>query len=284
MNFLNFIDHPLVGTPYGSALDLCIVLAIACWVLSIITREYSWVDRLWSVVPAVYCLIVAVDLEFQLVRVNVMTVLATVWAIRLTFNYALKGGYWIGGEDYRWVYLRKQMGSLQFQLMNVVVVAIGQMAIVWLFTSPIHQAWVYAERPMGWLDFVAIQVFLVLLTLESIADAQMWQFQQNKKRLIQEEIEVERPFLDSGLFRFCRHPSYFCEMGMWVTFYLFAISASGQFWHWTGLGWVLLILVFQGSTRLAEQISSEKYPAYSKYQARVPKLIPFTRLGCIPEK
>ena len=120
MSFLNFINHPLVGTPYGSALDLCIVLAIACWVLSILTRDYSWVDRLWSVVPAVYCLIVAVDLEFQSVRVNVMTVLATLWAIRLTFNYARKGGYWIGGEDYRWIYLRKQMSSLQFQLMNVV--------------------------------------------------------------------------------------------------------------------------------------------------------------------
>ncbi|MXZ35842.1 MAG: DUF1295 domain-containing protein [Acidobacteria bacterium] len=284
MNFLNFIDHPLVGTPYGAALDLCIVLAIASWVLSILTREYSWVDRLWSVVPAVYCLIVAVDLEFRSVRVTVMTMLATVWAIRLTFNHALKGGYWIGGEDYRWIYVRKQMSSLQFQLMNVVVVAIGQMAVVWLFTSPIHQAWVYAERPMGWLDFVAIQVFLVLLTFESIADAQMWQFQQNKKRLIKEGVEVERPFMDGGLFRFCRHPSYFCEMGMWVTFYVFAISASGQFWHWTGLGCVLLILVFQGSTRLAEQISSEKYPAYSNYQASVPKLIPFTRLGCIPEE
>ena len=283
MNSLNFINHPLVGTPYGSALDLCIVLATTCWVLSILTREYSWVDRLWSVLPAVYCLIVALDLEFQSVRVNVMTLLATMWAIRLTFNYSRKGGYWIGGEDYRWIYLRKQMSSLQFQLMNVIVVAIGQMAVVWLFTSPIHQAWVYAERPMGWLDFAAVVVFLALLAFESIADAQMWRFQQNKKRLVQEGVEVERPFMDSGLFRFCRHPSYFCEMGMWVTFYAFAVSASGQFWHWTGLGCVLLILVFQGSTRLAEQISSKKYPAYSKYQASVPKLIPFTRLGCIPE-
>ena len=41
MNFLNFINHPLVGTPYGFALDLCIVLAMGCWVLSILTREYS---------------------------------------------------------------------------------------------------------------------------------------------------------------------------------------------------------------------------------------------------
>ncbi len=112
----------------------------------------------------------------------------------------------------------------------------------------------------------------------------MWRFQQNKKRQVEEGVEVKRPFMDSGLFRFCRHPNYFCEMGMWLTFYLFAISASAQFWHWTGLGSVLLILLFQGSTRLGEKISSEKYPAYSKYQATVPRFIPFTRLGCKPER
>ena len=127
-------------------------------------------------------------------------------------------------------------------------------------------------------------VFVVLLVFESIADGQMWRFQQNKKRQVNEGGEVKRPFMDSGLFRFCRHPNYFCEMGMWLTFYLFAFSASAQFWHWTGLGSVLLILLFQGSTRLGEKISSEKYPAYSKYQATVPKFIPWTRLGCIPEK
>ena len=134
MNFLNFINHPLVGTPYGFALDLCIVLAMGCWVLSILTREYSWTDRLWSIVPAVYCLIVAVDLEFQSARVNIMTVLATLWGIRLTFNYALKGGYWIGGEDYRWIYLRKKLSNLEFQLLNVTAIAPGQTGIVWLFT------------------------------------------------------------------------------------------------------------------------------------------------------
>ena len=43
-----------------------------------------------------------------------MTVLATLWGIRLTFNYALKGGYWVGGEDYRWIYLEFQITFLPF--------------------------------------------------------------------------------------------------------------------------------------------------------------------------
>ena len=209
MNFLNFINHPLVGTPYGFALDLCIVLAIVCWVLSILTREYSWTDRLWSIVPAVYCLIVAVDLEFQSARVNIMTVLASLWGIRLTFNYALKGGYWIGGEDYRWIYLRKKLSNLEFQLLNVTAIAPGQTGIVWLFTAPIHQAWVYSGRPMGWLDFVAIVVFLGLLVFESIADAQMWRFQQNKKRQVKEGVEVRTAVYGQRLVSILPSPQLF---------------------------------------------------------------------------
>ena len=286
MNFLNFINHPLVGTPYGLALDLCIVLAIGCWVLSILTREYSWTDRLWSIVPAVYCLMVAVDLEFQSARVNIMTVLATLWGIRLTFNYALKGGYWIGGEDYRWIYLRKKLSNLEFQLLNVTAIAPGQTGIVWFFTAPIHQAWVYSGRPMGWLDFVAIVVFLGLLVFESIADAQMWRFQQNKKRQIEEGGEVERPFMESGLFRFCRHPNYFCEMGMWVdVFTFFAFSASAQFWHWTGLGSVLLILLFPRLYTTRREDIEPKIPRLQQVPSHGTKVsFHGTRLGCIPEK
>ena len=80
--------------------------------------------------------------------------------------------------------------------------------------------------------------------------------------------------MNGGLFRFSRHPNYFGEMAIWVTFYLFAISVSSPVWHWTGLGWVLLILLFQPSARLTEKISSEKYPTYSSYQAAVPRFIP----------
>lgn len=121
---------------------------------------------------------------------------------------------------------------------------------------------------------VAIVVFLVLLGGESVADAQMLRFQKNKQRLRDAGLEVEKPFMDGGLFRFSRHPNYFCEMGMWLTFYLFAISASNQVVHWTGLGFLLLIALFQGSINLTEEISGGKYPGYSEYQAAVPRVVP----------
>lgn len=57
-------------------------------------------------------------------------------------------------------------------------------------------------------------------------------------------------------------------------FYLFGVGASGHWPHWTGLGFVLLTLLFVGSIRLTESISLSKYPEYSDYQSSTPCVIP----------
>ncbi|MDE0250719.1 MAG: DUF1295 domain-containing protein, partial [Gammaproteobacteria bacterium] len=110
MEILNIFNHPLAGSPFGSALDLCILLAAFAWLLSVIVREYSWVDRIWPICPAVYCLMVAVDTEFDSARINLMALLVIIWGARLTFNYARKGGFRRGGEDYRWIVVRERTG------------------------------------------------------------------------------------------------------------------------------------------------------------------------------
>ena len=281
---INFIPHPLQGSPYGDALDLAIILAIACWLLSVITREYSWVDRIWSICPPIYCLIVAADSDFGSTRINVMTLLVVAWGVRLTYNFARRGGFRAGGEDYRWKAVRERLGPVRFQVLNATFAAPGQMLVIWLFTSPVHQAWAGQDRPLSFLDAVAAALFVMLWVTEAINDGHMWAFQQDKKRKIQAGEPVTQPFVTSGLFQYCRHPSYFCEMGMWTVFYLFGVAATGQWVHWSGLGIIFLMGIFSGSTRLGEAISLARYPSYRHYQASTPRFIPFTRLGCIDLK
>ncbi len=271
---MNFVNHPLTGTPFGTALDLCIVLAAIVWLLSVVTRECSWVDRVWSICPPVYCLIVAYGSGFDSARVNLMTVLVVLWGARLTFNFVRKGGFGKGGEDYRWAVVRERFGPIGFQVLNITFVASGQMLLIWLFTSPIHQAWLWCETPLGWLDALATALFVIFLSGETIADQQMWRFQQDKRRRIAAGEEIAEPFMTTGLFRYCRHPNFFCEMGMWWVFYLFAVAASGEWINWTGLGFLLLTGLFIESTRLTESISAAKYPGYREYQASTPKFVP----------
>jgi len=276
---INLIAHPLRGTPFGTALDLCLILAALVWILGVVTREFSWIDRLWSICPVVYCLIVAFGTDFASPRVNLMTALVLLWGARLTFNFARKGGYQPGGEDYRWAVVREKTGPVGMQVLNLTFVSFGQMLLIWLFTSPVHQASVWAGTPLGWLDFLTAALFLVLFAGEAVADGQMWRFQRDKKRRIAAGEDPAQPFMTSGLFRYCRHPNFFCELGMWWVFYLFAVSASGQWLHWTGLGFILLTALIIPSMRLTESISASKYPTYRDYQATTPALIPRLRLG-----
>ncbi|RQP12752.1 MAG: DUF1295 domain-containing protein [Microbacteriaceae bacterium] len=85
-----------------------------CWIASLVTKDTSWVDRLWSIVPVVYVWVFAAGSGLSDPRLVVMAVLVTLWGARLTFNFARKGGY-SGMEDYRWAILRERMTPAQFQ-------------------------------------------------------------------------------------------------------------------------------------------------------------------------
>ena len=276
---LDLIPNPLEGAPFGTALEVCLIIAFVAWFLSVVTRESSWIDRLWSLCPPLFCLIVAFATDFQWARVNVMTLLVVLWGARLTFNFARKGGYQKGGEDYRWAHVREKMSPAAFQVLNITFVHPVQMVLLWLFTSPIHRAWEFGDAPLGGLDFLAAGLFLVLLIGQTIADNQQWNFQRDKKRRIAAGEDVAQPFLTTGLFRYSRHPNYFCEIAMWCVFYLFSVAASGQWLHWTGLGCIGLILLFIPSLRMTEELSAAKYPAYSDYQASTSVLIPLPPRG-----
>ena len=271
-------SHPLSGQPFGTALELCLLLVVFCWVAPLFARGHGWLDRLWSLCPPAYCLLVAAGAGFDSARINLMTALVLLWAVRLTCNFARKGGYRKGDEDYRWAAMQERIGPLWFQLLNISFLIPSQLLLMWLFTSPVHQAWLSRGAPVGWLDGLAAALFVAFFVVEVIGDEQMWAFQQDKQRRIAAGEDIAQPFINTGLFRYSRHPSHLSEMVMWFAFYLFAVSASGTWLHWTGLGFILLIAQFLGAIPLMESISASRYPAYAEYQAKTPMLVPLPGL------
>ncbi len=262
-------------SPLHLAAVICAAVAGACWILSILTREYSWVDRIWSITPPVYVAIYAYEAGFADPRLLLMTALATLWGARLTFNYARKGGYARGGEDYRWAELRKRMKPWQYQVFNVVFIAGFQNALLFALSSPAWVAFEHRGAPLGAADFAAAALFLALLAGETIADEQQWRFQRDKKAKKARGEPIEQEFVTTGLFRFSRHPNFFCEISQWWVFYAFGVIASGA---WIGpaiLGPLVLTALFHGSTRFTEELSLAKYPSYAEYQRRVSRLVPW---------
>lgn len=256
------------------AVYACAACAAACWLLSLLTDEHGWIDRLWSIAPVGYAVWFAAAGGFTL-RGIVMAACVAAWGLRLTWNFARKGGYRLGGEDYRWNVIRERMNRWQWALFNIFYICLSQNALLLAFVFPAAAAAGPEHAPFGTIDVVATALFAVFLLGESIADEQQWRFHEDKRKRREAGEPIEKPFLTTGLFRYSRHPNFFCEMGMWWAFYLFSVGAGAGWMNVTVIGTAILTLQFQGSTAMTEKLSLQKYPSYADYQKTTSRLIPW---------
>jgi steroid 5-alpha reductase family enzyme len=262
---------------------LMLGLSIFVFIVGEITKNNSQVDKLWSILPAIYVWIVAYASDFNSRNV-LMAILATIWAARLTYNFNRRGGYswkfWEGEEDYRWEVLRQNpvfKSKIAWKLFHLLFICVYQMALILLFTLPSIVAW-QGENPIGLFDVILTGLFLFFVIFETVADQQQWNYQTVKyaKKAANEPLEGDyaKGFVDKGLWSKMRHPNYFAEQSIWLVFYLFSVSADGRWLNWSVMGIILLLLLFQGSADFSEKISAEKYPAYKDYIKRVPRFLP----------
>ena len=138
-----------------------------------LTKNYSQVDRLWSTIPIVYCwyFTYASGMDERLV---LMSTLVSIWGVRLSFNFARKGGFslvpWKGAEDYRWKVLQKDIPALKIKLnwslFNFFFICFYQMGLIFLFSLPILSAW-QGDTEMTSADLlVAIIMFCLIFIMK----------------------------------------------------------------------------------------------------------------------
>jgi steroid 5-alpha reductase family enzyme len=267
---------------------LYIVAAVItyCFVVGELSKNNSQVDKLWSIVPIIYVWDMTYLADWNQ-RMVLMSILVTIWAIRLTYNFARRGAYtwkfWAGEEDYRWEVLRKRPGFNKpfiWMLFNLFFICSYQNILIYLFTIPILTA-VGDNSPLNWIDYLLSFLFVLFVLLEFVADNQQYVFQTEKHRRMKagEALgDYEKGFIDTGLWGIVRHPNYAMEQAIWLVFYFFSVNVTGEWVNWSVAGCALLLILFKGSSDFSEEISAGKYPAYLTYQKTVPRFIPFTKM------
>ena len=293
---------------YEAAFLLCLAASILCFVVSTLSSNYSQVDKIWSIIPVLYAWIAVYrdsDDDDMDLRSLMMAVLATIWGVRLTWNFNRRGGYtwppWKGDEDYRWAYIQKGeylpilSKPLPWMLFNLFFISIYQNVLLMLIAMPSFVVADIATRsecqsilvPLTLADYLLAMIYITLIILETLADNQQWKFQQEKiRRRKNGNIDISKSATDdyaagfcrSGLFAILRKPNYSCEQSIWICNYFFTISAAGgtaeYLLNWSFVGCFLLVLLFQGSGAFTEKLSSTKYPEYSQYKKDVPLYVP----------
>ncbi|KDN60580.1 hypothetical protein CSUB01_02079 [Colletotrichum sublineola] len=278
-----FETNPLVS---GFAFSL--LIAVITLGLSEYHRNYSQIDRLWSLLPNWYALHTAAWAYLNgepSQRVALAGVATTIWSARLTFNYWRKGGYERGSEDYRWEIVRNYVPGWVFFIFNVTFISFYQSILLFSFSAPPAYALLLASRiepEVTAADWSFFSIIAGLVLSEFISDGQQWDYQKAKAAYKKDakvprgwaQEDLERGFVTNGLWAYSRHPNFFAEQMVWFVLYQWSCYATKVLYSYTGAGAALLIMLFQGSTWLTELITSGKYPEYKEYQKQVGMFMP----------
>lgn len=264
-------------------LIICSCSALYCFVVGQLTRNYSQMDKLWSILPVAYIWVIAAKGGMKSTLV-IYALAVTVWGIRLTINFARKGAYsirfWEGREDYRWSIVHSApmfRSNFAWTLFNLFFISIYQNILVLAICLPAWSA-MSSENAVSDIQIAGLTAALLFLVLETVSDEYQWKYHKKKNELLKEKGNLKDlpypynlGFNVTGPWAYMRHPNYLGEQGFWLSLYFFAMGTRLEI---TIMGPLLLILLFMGSSALGEAISAGKYPAYEKYVNQVWKYLP----------
>jgi len=256
-------EHPIAIVFAADVAATCAVFAF-----SFAFRNSSFYDPYWSVAPPVIAAWWWIGSEGSGggdARRWLVLALVTIWAVRLTYNWA-RGWTGLDHEDWRYVDIQDKAGRAYWA---VSFVGIHMLPTLWVFVGclPLYVVMAEGVRPLGWLDGVAAFVTAGMIWIEARADKELFEFKGSERNRGQT--------LDTGLRRYARHPNYLGEMGFWWGLFLFGLAANPAWW-WTILGAASITLMFRFvSLPMIEGRMSANRPDYAAYAARTSAVLPW---------
>jgi steroid 5-alpha reductase family enzyme len=243
---------------------LCAVFAVIYAVARAI-NNYGIVDIAWSYAFAALAISYALFGAGWPVRRAMVAALVTVWSLRLGTHLLVRIAKKHPVEDGRYVQLRKDWaasfnakmaGFFQMQAFSVV-----------LLGFPFLAACSNPDPAVGVLEWAGAALWLVAITGEALSDAQLAKFKHDP--------QSAGKVCDVGLWRYSRHPNYFFEWLIWVSYFTIACASP---WGWIGIispACILyLLLRVTGIPMTEEQSVRSKGDAYRRYQERTSAFVP----------
>jgi len=246
--------------PWFATLPALLLLGVAAWGVATARRNVGLVDIFWSLFLLLAATVALVQSPAT-PRGWLTLALATAWALRLAGYLALRN--WNAPEDRRYRAIRER-NEPGFAWKSLYLVFGLQAVLAWLVSAPLVASIAQAGAPdiVGWAG-AGLATFGI--AYESAAD---WQLARFKARA-----DSSGRVLDTGLWRYSRHPNYFGEFCVWWGFFLLAADAGGWWTVFSPLLMSILLLRVSGVTLLERDIG-ERRPAYRDYVRRTRTFFP----------
>jgi len=207
--------------------DVLVVIAQAVlvymtvwFVISLILRRNDVADTAWGIGFVVIALLAIAPGGFHLDRALLVTLFVVIWGCRLASHIIRRNLH--KPEDKRYAAWREQWGKwfvfrsyLQVFLLQGVLMILISLPVIAINTHRV------AGSSLSWsgitlFDVIGVLVWIMGFCFESIGDAQLRRFLANP--------ENRGKVLNTGLWKYTRHPNYFGEVSQWWGIWIISLS------------------------------------------------------------
>jgi len=239
------------------------ILMAGTWIVSLVLRNASIVDITWGLgfVAVAWAGRIAADGNDG--RQWLLTVLASVWGLRLA-GYLLWRNHG-KGEDFRYRAMRKHWGA-RFPVVSLFTVFGLQGVLMWVVSLPLQLGQARETPDVGVLAIIGAVLWAIGLGFEAIGDAQLARFKADPSNA--------GKVMNRGLWRYTRHPNYFGDAVVWWGLGLIAAETGAGAWGLIGSAVMTVLLRRVSGVTLLEKSLVKRREGYADYVATTSAFIP----------
>jgi steroid 5-alpha reductase family enzyme len=267
------LHHPV----WAANLFYFVFVDLVFFAIALLQRSSWLIDPYWTLLPiglaGFYLAHPQAQPDWNRVALSWTALL--VWSVRLTANYFRRERWRFGlREDWRYAKMRAERPGFWWE--QLFVVQLAQHLMLVGLSLPF---WAVAFRnpPVGPLDVLCFAGALAGVGVAHAADGQLDRFmRENEARVHRGEPRVR--LLETGLWRYSRHPNYFGEQLFWWSIAGFGVAVGEP---WVVIGTAFNSCVLAGVTVMTERRMlqvPERRAAYEAYRRRTSVWVPW-RVG-----
>jgi steroid 5-alpha reductase family enzyme len=263
-------DWSHIFSMIGSGFVTTVLAMSLFWAIAQRIGNAGIVDVVWGFAFAplavLYAYLSAVNHWGFGLRTAIILFMVVVWSMRLGWFLLLRFRRLWPEEDGRYTQYKKEWGKnaaiglfLAYQLQAVLLASL---------TLPYAVVMANDARGLGIFELLGVLIWLVAVVGEALADSQLENFKKdpaNKGKVCQ-----------IGLWNYSRHPNYFFEWLIWISFFIFSLdSAGGIFTVYCPVVMYVFLTRVTGIKATEEQSLRTRGDAYRIYQKTTSAFVPW---------